>query len=197
MLTRMTAAWHGERVGPPSDVLVTSTSRPGSTPTTETPDGRWRWDGEEWIETPPRRWPASLRRQRVGWLASIVALWILTWCHPWSTSIDLSIVAFAVASVITLVFGGVLAARGHERLIPRAACVGVVVLCVSSILAIGIAAAVSVGIVELFPAMAATMVFGSIVIVALGALGFSYLALLLWSGAKLARHLPHNRRRTS
>ncbi|HEV3212015.1 MAG TPA: hypothetical protein VGZ03_01325 [Acidimicrobiales bacterium] len=191
----------GDAASVPRDVLVTSSSRPGSTPPTSTPDGRWFWDGEGWIEARPRtRWPASSRPPLFGWLASIVALWLLTWCHPypWSaTQIDLSIAVFALASLSTLVFGGVLATHGHERLIRRAAFVGVVVLCASSILAIGIAAAVSVGIVELVPAIAATMLFGSIVIIALGAVGFSYLALLLWSGAKLAAHLPPRRHRAT
>jgi hypothetical protein len=121
------------------------------------------------------------------WLASITALWILTWAHPWSMVVP-SIATFAMACAATLVFGGELARRGHERLIPRAAFGGILVLGIASIVAFGVSAVATSGggVGGFFGAALAVMVFGSIVILALGVVGLWLLLLLLMGGAKLS-----------
>jgi len=161
-------------------------------PTYTTPDGRWRWDGDEWVES-RFSWPGSVRLARLAWLASIAALWSLTWQNPWSTGAP-SLPVFAAACAATMVFGGVLARRGQEGLIRRAAIGGVLVIGIASILAFGFTAAVGGGGVGAFFGMTvAVMVFGSVVIIALGTIGFWLLVLLLWIGTKLSARVRSGR----
>jgi hypothetical protein len=159
------------------------------TPTNTTPDGRWLWDGEGWVEA-RLSWPASVRRVHRTWFASITALWLLTWIHPWAT-LTSSFAVFAAACAVTVVFGGVLARRGEEWLIRRAAFSGVLVLGLASITAFGVSAAISVGggVDGFLGVILGVTVFGSIVIIGLGTGGFWLLVFLLKSGAKLSTRL--------
>jgi hypothetical protein len=169
------------------DPALPSGHSAGSTHLLRTPDGRWLWDGEDWVKLPPRRLPPRLRRQRLAWLVSIVALWILTWWHSWSAAgVDLAIGCFSAASLLTIAFGGLLGARADERRILRSALVGVTVLGASSVLAIAAGFAIHDGIGEFLPAIAGVLAYGSLVIPGLSVIGFLYLALLLWVGARLS-----------
>lgn len=179
---------------PPSESLLDGPGATPRPPTRATPDGRWRWDGEEWIELrPDRRWPRALRRPRRAWLTSITTLWILTWWQPYlgategsGRRVAVGLATFAVACAVTVAFGGLLATPGRAPLRTRAATSGVVVLGIASIAAIGVDAAGSGGIGQLVPTIVATILFGSVVIVASGAVGFVLLRCLLWIGTALA-----------
>jgi hypothetical protein len=174
----------GQAPGPNDEERVAP--REPHTPTFTTPDGRWLWDGDAWVEA-RQSWPASVRRARLSWFASITALWLLAWLHPWWSMFTPSFAVFAAACAATVAFGGVLARRGQEGLIWRAAIGGVLVLGGASIVAFGVAAAISGGgIGGFFGVILAVMVFGSIVIVALGTIGFGLLVLLLKVGARLS-----------
>lgn len=159
---------------------------PSRSDPTVTPDGRWQWDGEMWIESTPK-WPPDLRRPRLAWWASITPLWILTWWHPWGPSTDLRISVFALACFATVVFGAVLRRRGHPWLIRSAAFSATFVLAVTSVLALGVGGAIRGGPVAFFGSVLFVTVLGSPVICAAAVSGFWLLVLLLWSGSTLAK----------